>query len=434
MDVFCQRLNFLGLKRDHFEPSCTAPTVLFEDNSGAQLIQDMRGHIGRVECKPALRTRSCVYGSCRALAPRRASEVGADLALDPAAPLGSKPWKRRSRLARGRGAPEVRGLNPLSSTRKSPRARGGFRLPEVPRSFNGLARPIARRSSRSRSRRSAARYTAAADTPAVYAYSDNYLVDLKNAVIMDAEATTAVRPAEVGAAKTVLDRTAERLDVTPSRLVADAGYGSAEMVGWLVDERGIDPHVKLMHKSERTDGTFSRSDFAYDPESNVYVCPGGKELKKYHRAFSKPRAGPTKDGTLIYFARKQDCDACALKPKCCPNIPRGVGYFFMTVNPACSRYSRCLLTISTGSVCKYDPIIGRAGERQTFGLVNVSGAQPCGATAAWPTLPIGGRGSPSVGRARGGRGAHSCEARRRAWADRWQAWGGAAGLVDMPDG
>ena len=167
----------------------------------------------------------------------------------------------------------------------------------------------------------AARYTAAADTPAVYAYSDNYLVDLKNAVIMDVEATTAVRQAEVGAAKTMLDRTAERLDLTPSRLVADAGYGSADMVGWLVDERGIEPHVKLMDKSERMDGTFSRSDFIYDPEANVYVCPGGKELKKYHRNFSKPRDGLTKSGTLLYFARKHDCDVCALKPKCCPNMP-----------------------------------------------------------------------------------------------------------------
>src|SRR6516162_6532973 len=140
----------------------------------------------------------------------------------------------------------------------------------------------------------AARYTAAANSAAVYAYSDNYLVDLKHAVIMDVEATTAIRQAEVSAAKTMLDRTAEQFDVQPSRLVADAGYGSAEMFGWLVDERGIEPHVKLMDKSERTDGTFSRSDFAYDPEGNFYVCPDGKELKKYHRAFSKPRAGPTK--------------------------------------------------------------------------------------------------------------------------------------------
>ena len=93
------------------------------------------------------------------------------------------------------------------------------------------------------------------------------------------------------------------------------------MVGWLVDERWIEPHVKLMDKSERMDGTFSRSDFIYDPEANVYVCPGGKELKKYHWNFSKPRDGLTKSGTLLYFARKHDCDVCALKPKCCPNMP-----------------------------------------------------------------------------------------------------------------
>src|ERR1700734_3165430 len=131
----------------------------------------------------------------------------------------------------------------------------------------------------------AARYTASANSVAGYAYSDNYLIDLKHPVIMDVEATTTIRQAEVSAAKTMLDRTAEQFEVAPSRLVADAGYGSAEMIGWLVDERGIEPHVKLMDKSERTDGTFSRSDFAFDPEGNLYVCPAGKELKKYHRAF-----------------------------------------------------------------------------------------------------------------------------------------------------
>jgi hypothetical protein len=68
----------------------------------------------------------------------------------------------------------------------------------------------------------AARYTAAADKPAVYAYFDNYLIDLKHAVIMNVEATTAIRQAEVGAAKAMLDRTAEQFEVAPSRLVADA--------------------------------------------------------------------------------------------------------------------------------------------------------------------------------------------------------------------
>ena len=121
------------------------------------------------------------------------------------------------------------------------------------------------------------------------AYSDNDLIDLKHAVIVDVEATTTIRQAEVGAAKTMLDRTAEQFDLTPSRLVADGGYGSADMVGWLVDERGIEPHVNLIDKSERTDGTFSRSDFAFDTERDLYVCPGGMELRKYRRAFSTPR-------------------------------------------------------------------------------------------------------------------------------------------------
>ena len=56
------------------------------------------------------------------------------------------------------------------------------------------------------------------------------------------------------------------------------------MVGWRVDERGIEPHVNLVDKTERTDRTFSRSDFAFDPENNLYVCPGGKELQATRRA------------------------------------------------------------------------------------------------------------------------------------------------------
>ena len=125
---------------------------------------------------------------------------------------------------------------------------------------------------------------------------------------------------EVGAAKTMLDRTAEQFDATPSRLVADGGYGSAEMVGWLVDERGIEPHVNLIDKSERTDGTFSRSDFTFDTERDLYVCPGGKELRKSRRAFSTPREGVAQDGAIRYRAAQRDCEACALKPKCCPNM------------------------------------------------------------------------------------------------------------------
>ena len=98
---------------------------------------------------------------------------------------------------------------------------------------------------------------------------DNYLIDLKHAVIVDVEASRAVRQAEVGAARTMLERTAERFGLKPQRLAADSAYGSAEMLHWLVEEQKIEPHVPVIDKSERQDGTFSRSDFSYDPEADT---------------------------------------------------------------------------------------------------------------------------------------------------------------------
>ena len=110
----------------------------------------------------------------------------------------------------------------------------------------------------------AARWTAAAGGLAYYAYCDNYLIDIEHAVIIDVEANTAVRQAEVGAAQTMLLRTAETFGLWPERLIADTGYGSAAMLGWLVEGQGIEPHIPVFDKSQRTDGTFSRSDFTYD--------------------------------------------------------------------------------------------------------------------------------------------------------------------------
>ena len=124
----------------------------------------------------------------------------------------------------------------------------------------------------------AARWTGAHGGQAFFAYSTNYLIDVANAIIVDVEATTAIRQAEVLAAKRMVERTMERFDLYPARLLGDSAYGSAEMLGWLVYEHGIEPHVTVFDKSARKDGTFSREDFKYDPTGDVYFCPGGKTL------------------------------------------------------------------------------------------------------------------------------------------------------------
>jgi len=168
----------------------------------------------------------------------------------------------------------------------------------------------------------AARWTGAHGGQAFFAYSTNYLIDTDNAIIIDVEATTAIRQAEVLAAKRMIERAMGRFDLYPARLLGDSAYGSAEMLGWLVYEHGIEPHVTVFDKSARKDGTFSREDFKYDPADDVYVCPGGKTLTTTGTRVN--------DGaTLLYRASKIDCDGCALKPRCCPKevarkVPRSI--------------------------------------------------------------------------------------------------------------
>lgn len=167
----------------------------------------------------------------------------------------------------------------------------------------------------------ASRWTGANKGLAFFAYATNYLIDLDHAVIVDVEASTAVRQAEVTAARTMIERVRERHDLSPQRLAADTAYGSAEMLDWLVNEQGVAPHIPVMDKSNREDGTYSRSDFTYDQTDDLYRCPGGNELKRYRRAFSEPRTRPPPDDTHRYRATSADCGACTLKSRCCPNTP-----------------------------------------------------------------------------------------------------------------
>jgi len=160
----------------------------------------------------------------------------------------------------------------------------------------------------------AARWTGAHGGQAFFAYLANYLIDLDNAIIVDVEATTAIRQAEVTAAKRMIERARDRFGLYPERLAGDSAYGSAEMLAWLVHEQGIEPHVSVFDKSARNDDSFSREDFAYDHEGDVYLCPAGKRLTTNGTLVN--------DGaTLLYRASKHDCTPCALKPRCCPKAP-----------------------------------------------------------------------------------------------------------------
>ncbi len=141
----------------------------------------------------------------------------------------------------------------------------------------------------------------------IFAYHANYLIDHKLGVIVDAEGNRANRIDENRAALAMVERVAQRFGIKPKRLAADTAYGNARTLKNLV-EHGIEPHIPVIDKSTRNDGTFSRADFQYDQGRDLYICPGGKELKT---------SGTAHDGTTYkYLAKRRDCDICPLKPKC----------------------------------------------------------------------------------------------------------------------
>ena len=126
------------------------------------------------------------------------------------------------------------------------------------------------------------------------------------------EATPARTYDEVAATKTMIERTDKRFGLRPKRLAADTAYGTGKLLGWLIGA-GITPHIPVWDKSTREDGTLSRADFTFDKERNVYTCPNGKSLKT--------TGSVGDDHVLRYLASKHDCDACPLKPRCCPKTP-----------------------------------------------------------------------------------------------------------------
>jgi hypothetical protein len=75
----------------------------------------------------------------------------------------------------------------------------------------------------------------------------------------------------------------------PAALAADTAYGPADMLDWLVEECGIEPHIPVFDKLVRCDGAFPATDLVYDHRADAYACPGAKMLKPFWRDIARRR-------------------------------------------------------------------------------------------------------------------------------------------------
>ena len=148
-----------------------------------------------------------------------------------------------------------------------------------------------------------------------FAYDANYLIDNKVGIILDAEGTRANRTVEIAVTQTMVDRVRRRFDLRPQRLAGDTVYGAVRLLKWLVD-RKITPHIPVWDKSARPDGTFSRADFVFDRERNIYVCPGGQRAHQHRQHRSRPHR--------LLQGQQERLLELRLKPKCTTAVARKI--------------------------------------------------------------------------------------------------------------
>ncbi len=165
-----------------------------------------------------------------------------------------------------------------------------------------------------------------------FAYSINQLVDFLDGVIVDVAATPTRISMEVDVTEIMLDRVKTRFGLDPDRIAGDVAYGTGALLGKLV-EREIAPHIPVWDKSNpAADDKFSRADFTFDKEQNVYICPNGKQLCT---------SGTAHDGTTLkYIARESDCSTCLYKPVCTTGKSRRVQ---RDVNEEAREHARALM-------------------------------------------------------------------------------------------
>jgi hypothetical protein len=110
-----------------------------------------------------------------------------------------------------------------------------------------------------------------------FAYDANYLIDNKVGIILDAEGTRADRIAEIAVTQTIVERVGRRFDLRPRGLPVTPFMvrSGAQVAG------GSQDHTARFGVGQvgRPDGSFSRADFVFDRERNIYVCPGGVARK-----------------------------------------------------------------------------------------------------------------------------------------------------------
>jgi hypothetical protein len=102
---------------------------------------------------------------------------------------------------------------------------------------------------------------------------------------------------------------AHELLVRKIDVVADKGYFRTEDIV-ACEKAGLMPHVPKPQRGPAVaSGFFRKDEFRYDAAQDVYICPGGHELKPI-------RQGQLRDMRKVDYANANACRDCPLRSRC----------------------------------------------------------------------------------------------------------------------
>ncbi|MFK0206373.1 IS1182 family transposase [Agrobacterium sp. NPDC090283] len=144
-------------------------------------------------------------------------------------------------------------------------------------------------------------------------YNVQLAVDVKHKLIAEQEVSNQVL--DMGLLAPTAAAAMETLEVKRIEAVADRGYFKIEDIE-ACEKAGVTAYVpKPIRGPAVAQGFFSKEDFRYDLEKDVYLCPGEHVLSPRH-------FGKSRDNVRIDYVNRDACKACHLRERCTKSFRR----------------------------------------------------------------------------------------------------------------
>lgn len=141
-----------------------------------------------------------------------------------------------------------------------------------------------------------------------YKYNGQISVDSKAQIIVGEHLSQNANDKQE--VKPAIEELIATVGTLPEKMSVDNGYFSGENLT-TIEETQIDAYVAV-GRGEKGITTSSekltKEAFVYEEKEDCYTCPNGKKLEL---------KSATNDGKKTYKAKKEDCDSCPFKAKCC---------------------------------------------------------------------------------------------------------------------